>query len=130
MAEDWLSVQAEVAEALKEVSSDGAGFPVTLKAQGYADPLNPEAGPTDTLYDLLGVQSTKELKDASGTFTGQTMRVLSVNATGVAPLTAHKVAIGVASADVDGDTVFESISDVSVISPAGVPLLYKIYLEN
>ena len=61
---DWDEVASEVASALKEVSGDGAGFPVVIKSVIYADALHPDDA-SPSYADFVCVQSSKRLAIAT-----------------------------------------------------------------
>lgn len=129
---DYDAIAREVDQALRSVAdiSQPNGFPATLRIPGAGQQQNPWDPPsgTPTYVELVVVQDTREMKDASGTLIGQTVRTLTCSATGVEPHDDYSIAIGVRMAEVTDATVFEDILAVRPLSPAGIAVLYEIDL--
>jgi hypothetical protein len=130
--EDWTSIAAEVADAIRSVSevSQPNGYPVTLRIPGTltGPDWNPTIGPP-TYKTMYAVEGFQEIRDASGTLIGQTRHTLTVTADPEAvPMKSYSVALGVAAEDVADDTPFVEILEVRPLAPAGIPVLYDIDL--
>lgn len=130
-------IAAEVAAALAEAGAEtGTGAPLycTLKRPGDAagSPSEAEAGGdgAPTYHEVTAVQDMRRIRDQSGMLTGEVRAVLMVDATGVAPLKSDLVAVGVRQADVDADTQFTEIANVSTTAPGGVAVLYEVELAG
>jgi len=136
--EDWHSIAAEVADAIRSVSdvSQPNGYPVTLRIPGTVSPdrpWDPEPG-APTYRTLYAVEGFQEIRDASGTLIGQTRHTLTVTADpDVVPMKSHRVLIGQAAAYVDDATdknwPWVEIIEVRPLAPAGVAVLYEIDLS-
>ena len=89
------------------------------------------AGPgTPTDYQVTAVQSMKHIRDASGALTGEARTMLTIDATGQTPRKSDLIAVGVALADVDGNTVFYEIADIETLAPGGTALLHEVMLAD
>ena len=104
-------------------------------ASGGGEPTTPWDVETDplgaaTMYDLVVVDGHFRVRDASGTLIGQTVRTLTISATGAAPAKNDRIAVGVAKADVDADTIWHEIAEVRPLQPGGVVLLYEADLKG
>lgn len=132
MSEDWNAIAAEVEDAIRSVSdvSQRNGYPVTLRIPGEAtgDPWDPQPG-VPVYRTLYAVEGFQEVRDAAGTLIGQTRRTLTVTADPDAvPMKSHQVAIGVKAEDAHGDSPWVEIAEVRPLAPAGVTVLYEIFL--
>lgn len=132
MAENWAAIAAEVDAAIKSVADIGqsGGYPAALQLPPAEKPANqwdpPSGSPSyATVFVLEGV---REIRDINGTTVLQTQRTLTISATGAVPAKGQQVAVGVASGDVDDDTVWNEIAEVRPLAPAGVAVLYEIDL--
>lgn len=134
-------IAAEVAAALTEAGEATGTGPLICTIRRMPedepdydeDPANPwdEADPTPpqpNLYSVNAIESVQDVRDMSGSLIGVKKRTLTVNATGVPPLTSDKIAVGVAPEAVTSQTVFEEILAVTPLSPAGTALLYELSL--
>ena len=128
-------IAAEIKDGLAEAgSATGIGrMYCTLRrpATGGAEPDTPwseaaTGNPTD--FELIGVTTTKTIRDTSGTLTGRTETTLLLDATSTTPLKSDLVAVNVRKAAVDANTSFHEISDVETLAPGGVPLMHKVRL--
>ena len=132
--EDWSSIAAEVADAIRSVSdvSQPNGYPVTLRIPGAVSPdrpWDPEPG-APTYRTLHAVEGFQEIRDASGTLIGQTRHTLTVTADpDVVPMKSHQVAIGVTADDATEASSWVEIIEVRPLAPAGVAVLYEIDLS-
>jgi hypothetical protein len=70
----------------------------------------------------------RDVRDMSGMLVGIQKRTLTINATGVTPTKADKIAVGVAPGDVVEGTKFEEIISVMYLSPGDTVLLYRLEL--
>lgn len=132
-------IAAEVAAALieaGEATGDGA-LVCTIKrpASGGSEPTTPwdaedTAAGAPAHYEVTAIQNNQRVRDASGTLIGTTMRTLTVDATGVTPLKSDLIAVGVAMADADANTVYEGISEVVTEAVGGVALFHEVTLED
>jgi|GEM_PF-3276692 len=132
MSVDWNAIAAEVHEALLSIGETDDGFPVALQVPGTqsGSDLDPTFDPP-TYVDLVGLQDVKQVRDGSGTLVKETMRTILVSATtGVEPSKEMSVSVGVKSADIDSNTVWEEILEVRPLSPAGTAALYEIDLKD
>lgn len=127
-------IAAEIEAALMEAGEAVGDGPLycTLRKQG-TKPTSPHdttpvGQPKD--FQLVGIAKTKRIRDASGSLIGQTVRMLTVNATGVSPSKNDEIAVEVALADVTENTVFEVISEVHVTAPGGTPIKYQLELSG
>lgn len=127
-------IAAEVADALSEATAATGDGPLrhTLRRAGTgpASPhdATPVGSPSD--FELTGLESEREIRDASGALTGVTRRTLTVNATGEAPKKTDTIAVGVALSDVDSNTVFSEIVEVFTFAPGGVALYHEVDLAR
>lgn len=126
-------IAAEIEAALKEASSAVGNGPLycTLRKAGAgpASPHDDGAAAASVDHQLVAVSGLNRIRDASGALIGQSMRTLTVNATGATPEKGDKIAVGVAPRDVSDDTVFEIISEVHTSAPGGVALSHKLELD-
>lgn len=134
------TIAARVAAGLARVGTRAGADAVltcTIKrpASGGGEPQTPwDAEDTTagdpTYYEVTAMQDMEQVRDAAGTLIGQTHRVLTISATGAVPQKSDLIAVGVAEADVDADTVFEEIADIAPLAPGGVALLYEVRLAD
>lgn len=134
MPEDWNAIAAEVDAALKSVADIGqaGGYPATLQmppAGVPANPWDPPAG-SPTYSTVYVVEGVREILDAAGTTVLQTQRTLMISAVGAVPAKGQHIAVGVAEADVTGDTVWSEIAEVRPLSPVGIAVLYEADLAS
>jgi len=83
-----------------------------------------------TFFQVTAVQEMRRVQDQSGTLTSETMTMLLVDATGTAPIKSDLIAVGVAMADADTDTVYYEVAEVAPLSPGGVPVMYEVQLAD
>ena len=125
-------IAAEVAAALAEAGEavgTGAYICTIGRMTSTGTPWDNTVGiAPDLLYPVTAVESVQAVRDMPGMLVGIQKRVLTINATGVAPLKSDTIAVGVAPADVTDSTVFEEIIAVSPLDIAGVPLYYDLQL--
>lgn len=130
MSEDWASVAVEVEAAIKSIGTTDAGYVCTLRRPGT--PTGPAYDPTPgtpSYFEFAVLSENEQIRDASGSLVGQKRRMLTVSgAAGVVPSKNDMIAVGVAEADIDANTLFEEIIDVDPLSPAGVAVLYELTL--
>ena len=88
-----------------------------------ADPVN-----EPQLFPVTAIERMQDVRDMSGMLVGIQKRTLTIDATGVAPTKADKIAVGVAPDDVVEGTKFEEIISVMYLSPGGTVLLYRLEL--
>ncbi|QDP53964.1 MAG: hypothetical protein GOVbin2937_41 [Prokaryotic dsDNA virus sp.] len=127
-------IAAEVLAGLAEAGEATGNGPMicTLRRPAAGGPTDPwgGGGSGPTYHEVTAVQTQKHIRDASGTLIGETRTVLLVDATGVVPLKSDYVSVNLRQADVDSDTRFHEIADVEMVSPAGVALMYKVWLND
>ncbi len=113
---DYAEAAADAAELIEEF-----GQSATLRqVSNGTDPWNPSETVTDTT--ITAVDLNREIRDASGTLTGQTRRTLYIStAAGVVPAKGDRVAIG--------GTEHE-IAAVRTLAPAGVNVYHEADLIN
>jgi hypothetical protein len=132
-----LEIQSEVAAALAEAGEAvGTGpYLCTIRRASaepdepqtpWDEPASPANDPVD--YEVTGLKEATTSRYMDGTLIGERRRVLTIGGTGVRPLKSDKVALGVAKADVTGDTVFEEIIEIETEEPTDTPLLYGLHL--
>lgn len=125
-------IAAEIAAALGEageaVGSGALACTLRRLGSGPSSPHDETATGAPAHYPLTGIDDRREIRDASGSLTGRFRRTLTINATGEAPVKSDLIAVGVALADVDENTVFSEIEEVRPFSPGGVVLLYEVDL--
>ena len=130
-------IAAEVAAALAEAGEAvGSGPYISTIRRASAEPDEPQtpwdepASPVNppTLFAVTGIKDETTSRYMDGTLIGELRRVLTIGATGVRPLPSDKVAVGVAPADVAGDTLFEEIIEIETLEPTDTPFLYGIHL--
>ncbi len=132
MAEDWAALAAEVDEAIRSVADIGQpeGYPAALLIPADGASAAPGGPPTGTgayatVYCLEGV---REIRDMNGSTILQTLRTLTISATGQAPAKGQQIAVGVTADDVTNSTKWSEIAEVRPLSPAGVAVLYEVDL--
>lgn len=115
MAENWTAIAAEISDALGEV-----GFAVTLHEPGSAtgDAWNPTLG-AETDHSVIAVDDQIRVMDASGVYSGKSMRVLTVSAGDVVPLKGWGVTVR---------GVRHRVEEVQPLAPGGVDLLFDLVL--
>lgn len=130
-------IAARVANGLKRAGKKTGTGPLICAlekpASGGSEPSTPwdTATPSaPTMHDVTAMDGNYRVRDASGTLIGQTMRTLTVAATGAVPAKNDRIAVGVAKAYVDGNTVWHEISEVRPLQPGGVALMYKVDLRS
>lgn len=138
MAEDWLSVAAEVEQALASIgdTSQPNGYPATLRRAGArtgGTDYQPEYG-DPTYYQVIVMVSDKELRDVNGTLIGMTKRTVTISgAAGVVPSDDDKIVLGSHLTFVDAATdeavAWQEIAAVRELAPAGVAVLYECDIQ-
>ncbi len=117
-------IAAEINAALieaTEATGDGPMMAVLRKAgTPGGTPSRPTPG-TPTLHTISMLDDTVRLRDATGTLTGETERVISLAAIGVVPSKSDRIQIR-------GDW-FE-IETVTPLAPGGVDLMYELTLVS
>jgi len=116
MAENWVAVADEIADALAEV-----GFAATMEeppTEGGPE-YDPVAHGFPTLHTVNVIDDRITKKDADGAVTG-VRRVLTVEAGVVVPVKGWRVQVGAA---------WHRIASVMPLAPGGVDLLYDVELE-
>lgn len=132
MSEDWASVAAEVADAIKDVASTDEGYPATIRqiATTGGNAWDPDSGtstPTNTTLRVVEFEIRE--RDRDGSAVGVKRRTLMVGTeAGVVPAKGDTIAPGVAKGDVTSSTQFYEIVEVYPLAPAGTALLYEIDL--
>lgn len=125
-------IAAQVAAALAEAGQavSGAPMPCTIK-RASGGPSTPwgEGEATPEYHEVTGLQDTQTIRDNAGAVVSQ-VRVVTVDALGVAPLASDMIAVGVARADVSSATRWEAITRVTPLAPAGVAVMYEIELAS
>ena len=130
-------IAADVAAALIEAGEavgTGAYICTIRRASAELDePTNPWDEPADPvnapqLFPVTAIERMQDVRDMSGMLVGIQKRTLTIDATGVAPTKADKIAVGVAPDDVVEGTKFEEIISVMYLSPGGTVLLYRLEL--
>jgi hypothetical protein len=115
MPENWSSIAAEIATAMRDV-----GFPVTLQATALIDPASPDpvhGEPNE--YEVHAIDDQIKRRDGNGTIT-ETVRVLTVEASGVVPVKGWNVVVNCKR---------HRIAQVWPLALGGVDLLYDLELE-
>lgn len=92
-----------------------------------SDDVSPSA---PSYVEFVGVESIREVRDASGTLTGVSRRTLTLGVSTEEPLKSHQIAVGVKAIDADADSPWEEISEVRPLSPTGDVLLYEVDLVS
>jgi len=92
----------------------------------WDEPADPANAPTD--YEVVSLKDETTSRYMDGSLIGEMRRVVTIAANVVRPLKSDKVAVGVAKADVSGDTVFEEILEIETFEPADTPFTYGIHL--
>jgi len=115
---------AEIAAALAEggaATGDGP-FTVTLEKAGTqtGPDYDPVIGPP-TEHTLTALADTWKVRDGNGNLTGETMRVLTIEASGIVPIKGEWLVVS-------GQRV--RIGEVMPFAPGGVDLLYDVTLEG
>lgn len=123
-------VHAGLGRAIRRTGNASGVFVCTLRKQSTSGPQTPwdvisEGAPSDS--DIRALDFDEQVRDAGGLI-ATNRRKLIVSATGAEPEKSDRIAVGVASADVDGNTVWHEVTEVRPLSPAGVDLLYEVYL--
>jgi hypothetical protein len=126
-------IKAGLAEAGEATGIGRLYCTLRRPATGGGEPDTPwsevAAGdPTD--FELIGVQTQKNIRDINGTLTGRTETTLMLDATNTTPLKSDLIAVNVRKADVDANTSFHEIADVETLAPGGVPLMHKVRLVD
>lgn len=127
MSEDWYAAAADIAAGIASV-----GMICTLRRPETDGPDDPwgAAGTGPTFHEITAMQTKRKVKDANGTLIGVTQTVLMMGAGSVIPTKADYIARNTLAANVTSDTIFEEISEVEILAPAGVTLRYEIILAN
>ncbi len=130
-------IAAEVAAALAEAGEAvGTGpYVCTIRRASaepdepqtpWDDPADPVNAPTD--YEVVSLKDETTSRYMDGSLIGEMRRVVTIAANVVKPLKSDKVAVGVAKADVSGDTTFEEILEIETFEPADTSFTYGIHL--
>lgn len=132
MSEDWRSVAAEVAAAIRSVSdvSQPNGYPVTLRIPGTqtGPDYDPVIGPP-TYKTLHCIEGFQEIRDASGTLIGQTRHTLTVTADpDIVPLKSYRVSLGITAEEASEESQWVELLEVRPLAPAGIAVLYEVDL--
>ncbi|MGX1096520.1 hypothetical protein [Amorphus sp. MBR-141] len=135
MSEDWAKVAAEVDEAIRSVGdvSQPGGYPVALRRPASGPPTSPIGPPTGspTYHTLRAVETMRELRDASGTLTGQVRHTILVGTeSGITPTDNDKVALGITAADASESSAWIAVLAVRPTAPAGRVVLWELDLET
>ena len=131
------AIAAEVAAALAEAGEAvGTGpYICTIRrasaepdepATPWDEPADPANDPTD--YEVTAFKEETTSRYMDGTLIGELRRVVMIEATGVRPKKADKVAVGVANASVTADTAFEEILEIETLEPTDTPIMYGLHL--
>lgn len=132
MAEDWNAIAAEVDAALRSVADIGqsGGYPAVLQSGGDVPPANPWDPPGgDPVYTTVYViEGVREIRDINGTAILETLRTLTISATGAIPTKGQRVAVGITADQVTDATVWNEMIEVRPLAPAGVAVLYDVDL--
>lgn len=123
-------ISAALAEAGHAVGDGPMAITLRKAGAGAATPWDADPGNAPTLHDLVAIEEYREIRDAKGSLVGQTVRTLTVEATGAAPEKADRVAVGVAKAAVGPGTEWVEVIAVRPLSPSGVALLYEVDLAD
>lgn len=123
---DYAEAAADAVELIAEF-----GGPATLRQVSTgADPWNPVETTTDTT--MTCVDLSQEIRDASGTLTGQTRRTLYIStAEGLVPAKGDRVFVGLTKAQVSALTAQEQDAQASEIvalrplAPGGVNVMWE-----
>lgn len=130
MIEDWSGVAAEVADALKDVSSDGDGYPVLLQRPGQFSGGIDAQRAEPSYHDLIGMMRRTDVRDGTAGAVTATQRRIMVNASGVTPQKSDRIALGLRAGQQTDSTQWDTILAVKTVSPAGVPVYHILTLEN
>lgn len=128
-------VRKGLVKAGKKTGSGTLVCTLEKPATGGDEPTTPWDVETDplgaaTMYDVTAMDGNYRVRDASGTLIGQTVRTLTIAATGAAPAKNDRIAVGVAKADVDANTIWHEIAEVRPLQPGGVVLLFEVDLRG
>lgn len=130
MSEDWAAVAAEVTAGLKELSSDGEGYPVLLQRPGaFSGGFDAERA-DPSYHQLISLVRDVNITDGPGGAVKATQRRVMVNATGFTPMKQDRIAVGLSLGDQDKNTKWDTIAAVKTVVPAGVPLYHILTLEG
>lgn len=118
------AIAAEVAAAIRATGAEvGAGeFEATIFRAGT--PTGPDWNPTPGTpveYLVAVVDTNIRVRDAAGTFTGETRRALLMEAGVVVPLKGDVIRVR---------GVDHRVDEVQTVAPLGVDLMYRVLLER
>lgn len=128
-------VAAEIAAGLAEAGRAlGQGEPVhTIRRPGAnsrGSPHNTKPEPWPVFHELVGIETSRKIRDEAGSLIGRSVRVLKVGATGIEPKKGDEIAPWTTARQIAEITKFETIAEVTTKQIGGVPLSYEIILEG
>lgn len=129
MSEDWQSIAAEVAEAIRSVGDTDDGYPAAIRREGATGgtSFNPTTTPSYTTVHV--VESNEKVRSADGSYVEKSRRTLTVTAVpGFEPTKSDKVAVGITADDAGESSDWRTITEVRPLSPAGTAVLYELDL--
>lgn len=117
MAEDWAAIAAEVASAIAEV---GVAATITRDSAGKTHPWDQPAGGA-TVFAVTVIDDGIRDFHAQGGLVTRRARVLTIAATGVAPIKADVITLR------GQDYVIDAVRP---LAPGGVDLLFEVEIES
>lgn len=135
MARDYAKIAARVNARIQDVADTAfpAGYPVALRKPASGPPTSPIGPPTGspTYHTLRAVETMRELRDASGTLTGQVRHTILVGTeSGVTPTDNDTVALGITAADASETSAWIAVLAVRPTVPSGRVVLWEVDLET
>lgn len=126
MAEDWASVAAEVADALRSVGSTDAGYPGAIRRVSVTggDDFDPSSGTeTVTYHDCTIVVSEFSTMERASSAIGVTDKKVLIGADAeVEPRAEDRLLVGVTAAEASG--VGYEIVRVTPLAPVGTVVMW------
>lgn len=129
MSEDWASVAAEVAEAIRSVGETDDGYPAAIRREIVTGGTSFDPVTTPTYTTVHVIESNERVRSADGSYVDMSRRTLTVTAVpGFEPQKSDTVAVGITETEATESSDWRTITEVRPLSPAGTALLYELDL--
>jgi len=127
--EDWASVAAEVAEAIRSVGETDDGYPAAIRREIVTGGTSFDPVTTPTYTTVHVIESNERVRSADGSYVDMSRRTLTVTAVpGFEPQKSDTVAVGITETEATESSDWRTITEVRPLSPAGTALLYELDL--